>query len=495
MNSSNGNSVGQALRNAREQMGISLDDAAKATSIKSVYLQELESDHPEKFSSEAQARGFLRLYAKFLHLSFDELVLFWDQPQVKTAAVPFSPPEPLEANTGKPLTQADAQTDLDDQDLGSEKDEKQSAAEDGSEIRQKDRKTHPLAKAIQSIHQGGKNIKLPEKISSLLSRKDQPDPTQEGESPSLERQVSSHEAFNEIGSALKEQRLQMQLSLSDIEQFTNIKRMYLEAIEGGRFSDLPSTVQGRGMLNNYAQFMAMDESAVMDKFARALQIQREELLAPRRKQPQPALTVRLNLPAGVRRVLNPDLLVGGLLIIALFAFIIWGVNLMLSDEDEPAAGAPSISDVLQITPSATPFIGEPEATSMEGENGDAIAENEQPAGAEAAPPDPTPVATINAAPLQLYIIAHDRAFMKVVVDGVEAFNGRVLPNNVYTYSGQNLIDLLTGNGAALEVYFNQAYLGELGKVGEVVTLKFSPDGLATPTPSAESLPAEDMQSE
>jgi cytoskeleton protein RodZ len=101
---------------------------------------------------------------------------------------------------------------------------------------------------------------------------------------------------------------------------------------------------------------------------------------------------------------------------------------------------------------------------------------------------PTPIATANSAPLQLYIIAHDRAYMRIVVDGVSAFDGRVLPNNVYTFSGNDLITLLTGNGEALEVYFNQEFLGKLGAVGEVVDLRFSLQGLQTPTPRPQLTP-------
>ena len=98
---------------------------------------------------------------------------------------------------------------------------------------------------------------------------------------------------------------------------------------------------------------------------------------------------------------------------------------------------------------------------------------------------PTQIATVNAAPLQLYIIAHDRAYLRIDVDGLEAFNGRVTKGNVYTYSGEESIDLVSGNGAALEVYFNQDYLGSLGNVGEVVNISFSLQGLRTPTPRPE----------
>jgi hypothetical protein len=62
----------------------------------------------------------------------------------------------------------------------------------------------------------------------------------------------------------------------------------------------------------------------------------------------------------------------------------------------------------------------------------------------------------------------------------------VVPGNVYTYSGSDLITLLTGNGEALEIYFNQEYLGKLGEVGEVVNLSFSLQGLQTPTPKVQT---------
>ncbi len=490
MNSGTGKSVGQILQIAREQQGISLEEASRATAIKIVYLQELENDHPEKFASEVQARGFLRLYARFLRLSFEDLVALWGQTATDDAAALVS-------------TRAEPESRRNEDDLASHEHPVDSQEEKGE--RPSSDESAPARRAfkpgaiitgrLQSIRQRLGDISLLEILKKRLSKRTGADETASAETPAAKLTVSSQEVFHQIGSALRERRLQMQLNLSDIEQFTNIKRMYLEAIEDGRFSDLPSTVQGRGMLNIYAQFLAMDENAVMDNYARALQIQREEVLAPRRATPQPPLTVRLNLPASVRRVLNLDLLVGGFLIIALFAFIIWGINLMLASQDEPAAQAPSISDVLQITPTETSGLVDSDITPPPVENGDTLAENGQEIPAAAIPPEPTPVATINAAPLQVYIIAHDRAYLRVEVDGREAFNGRVVPDNVYTFSGQNQINLLTGNGAALEVYFNQEYLGELGSIGEVVRLAFSLDGLIAPTPTVEPTPiVDEMQS-
>ncbi|MBM3136808.1 MAG: DUF4115 domain-containing protein, partial [Chloroflexi bacterium] len=294
---------------------------------------------------------------------------------------------------------------------------------------------------------------------------------------------NSEEIFREIGEALRARRQKMDLELTDVEHFTNLKRMYLIALEDGRFADLPSTVQGRGMLNNYAQFLAMDESSVMDRYAEALQLQREERMPAPRRQAEPPVSVRVNLPEGVRRVLNPDLVVGSAIIIALFVFILWGTTQIIGTPAGESTEAPSISEMLQVTQTATPTVD----LTQPG-NGSPNVEDTPVPGVAVVQATQTPVATVNAAPLQLYIIANDRAYVRISVDGQQVFDGRVAPNNSYTYSGNTQITLLTGNAAALEVYFNQEYLGPLGSVGEVVNLRFAPTGLSTATPQATPTP-------
>jgi cytoskeleton protein RodZ len=471
MNQTGKPTVGERLSAAREAVNLSLEDAARATSIKSNFLQELESDHPEAFLSEVQARGFLRLYASFLGLNANELFAIWDEPADS-------------GETEKIAEKDDSSGSLvpGDYSTTEETEEKNIASADEqaeiTEKPEKESKPNLLSPLVDKIRQLFSRIPFSEKLKSLASWVKVPvslpkDQIAESAVP-MERSL---DIFKEIGAALRDRRLAMDLNLSDIEHFTNLKRMVLIAIEDGRFNDLPSTVQGRGMLFNYAKFLAMNDSAVMDRYSQALQLQREERM-PSRKAPQPAVSVKVNLPNGMRRVLNLDLVVGGVLIVAVFGFIIWGATLMLSSKSGQGTAAPSISQMLQVTPSTSPI---PDLTlTAEATKSTELATAVP--GVIISQTKPTIVPTANAAPLQLYIIAHDRAYMRITVDGVSAFDGRVLPNNVYTFSGNKLISLLTGNGEALEVYFNQKYLGKLGSVGQVVNLSFSPQGLQTPTP-------------
>jgi hypothetical protein len=90
---------------------------------------------------------------------------------------------------------------------------------------------------------------------------------------------------------------------------------------------------------------------------------------------------------------------------------------------------------------------------------------------------------INKDPLQVYIVARQRAYLKVVADDKVKFLGRTVPGNAYAFSGSKRLELSTGNAAALQVFYNQMDLGILGIEGEVVNLIFSAEGITTPTPA------------
>jgi cytoskeleton protein RodZ len=478
--------VGQQLRTARESREISLDEAVKATHISRTYLQELENDHPEVLLSGAQARGFLRLYASFLGIPSAPLIAQWEE-------------KGKGEEPGELLEDMVDQSDSVDAGSGPEISKPSDAESDQPETEMQGKKTIALADVLSSLIERiriipTRNISTEEEPDAKLERAVEAPVQVKQESPTepvLADLRSSADIFRDIGFALRERRSALELTLSDVERFTNVKRMYLNAMEDGHFNKLPSTVQGRGMLNNYSKFLALDESWIMDAYARALQSRLGEHDISRKRKIQPPLTVRLNIPEKWRRFLNPDLVIGGFFIIALFGFIIWGGAQVFKGPEPIATEAPSISEMLQQ--SSTPI---PEMIDGEENNGElSDAEATPIPGVTIAQSTPTQIATVNAAPLQLYIIAHDRAYLNVTVDGFEAFSGRVLPDNVYTYSGKESIDLVTGNGAALEVYFNQEYLGELGRVGEVKNITFSLKGLSTPTPKATRTPTVEQMPE
>src|SRR5688572_3090821 len=65
--------VGRKLSLAREQRGLSLEEAAMQTRIRASQLAALEADDYSSFGSNTYSRGFLLIYGKFLGVEVGEI--------------------------------------------------------------------------------------------------------------------------------------------------------------------------------------------------------------------------------------------------------------------------------------------------------------------------------------------------------------------------------------------------------------------------------------
>lgn len=66
--------TGQILKQTRTKKNLEIDQVAKVTKIRPVYLKALEEDDYQKLPSVTSARGFIKNYAEFLGLSSAELL-------------------------------------------------------------------------------------------------------------------------------------------------------------------------------------------------------------------------------------------------------------------------------------------------------------------------------------------------------------------------------------------------------------------------------------
>jgi cytoskeletal protein RodZ len=84
------------------------------------------------------------------------------------------------------------------------------------------------------------------------------------------------------------------------------------------------------------------------------------------------------------------------------------------------------------------------------------------------------VAAVNE-PLELEISAKTTSWVKVVVDGQPAFEGRLNAGNAKTWTAKRELILTTGNAGGLVVTKNNTQLPELGAPGEKREVKFQPE--------------------
>lgn len=297
--------------------------------------------------------------------------------------------------------------------------------------------------------------------------------------------------FTEIGTALRQRREVLGLSLDDIEQHTRIAANYAQMLEDGQFTRFPSPVQARGMLTNYVDFLKMDANAVLLRYAEALQARLANLQAqeapPKSAREKPSrFSLPFQIPPWLRQFVSVDTIVFGAAGLLVVALMIWGIGRVLTVQTAivPTPTGPSLPSVLNPAATDQPTPTSPQLITP------------TPEFLDVDEPDQTLEITPTIRPagpseIQIFIIIHQRAYLKVIVDGVVAFEGRTIPGANLPYSGQQRIEILTGNAAAIQVFYNGQDLGTLGIFGEVINMTYTRDGVATPTATISPTPDEE----
>jgi cytoskeleton protein RodZ len=490
--------IGQQLKQAREARNLTIKKVTQATHIQARLIEAIESDDFESLSSPVQARAFLRLYAEFLELSLDDLIAR-QQLGVAEPSAAFHNAEPApdqsqqsEVVIGKATTGESVSKPLTDKSLLIQGKIKGFISRIQRILPQPKISSVPV-ETVEQIKPSEPESISDRQVESIGEEVEEPIAEMAEELFPPDKISSEHQEsrviFTSIGNALHQRREALSLTFDEIEQHTHVREHYLQALEGGDFDHLPSSVQTRGMLNNYAHFLDMDVDAILLQFAEGLQAQRLE------RQPVPVEKTRMsdakspsktNLPTGLRRYLSMDVLVGVGLVLILLVFAFWGTSRVigLRSASTPQPTAQSISDILVALPeagTATP-----------------VSTNEAVAGAVIPAVSPTTIVTIPAAgqgPIHIVVVALQQAFVRVTVDGKKSFEGRVAAGAAYSFDGESQIEILTGNGAAVSILFNQSDLGPMGSFGEVVNRIYTanailnPTATFTPTPTISPIPS------
>lgn len=431
---------GLILKTKRESKNLNIAQVAKATRIRAVYLQAMESDNFASLPSPVHARGFLRIYADFLGLVSDDLV-----------------------NNLAP----------DYQFTNSEKINNPSKLDNSRELDSSILDTPNL----KPIKKSGEISTKPSNLIDDLSTEDKNQypslPEQNSEQTLISHsQLNSNRIFLTIGNKLRIQREELGLSLNEVEKHSHVLKRYLEAIEAGQFENLPSSVQSRGMLTNYARFLEIDSEEILLLFADALQALRLEKQQIDDKGSDSTNKFQKNT-SHLRRYISIDLLFGSGLIILLIVFAIWGTGKVIDLYNAPAAAgkSASISDII-LTPIQT-------ATSED-------EEPLQPLSLVTNTPEvfTTQISDIPAnvqGQVQVYVVVLQRTWLRISVDNKISLEGRVEPGNAYSFNGNSQVEVLTGNGAALQIIHNQVDLGVMGVFGEIVDNIYTPNSIIQPT--------------
>ena len=354
--------IGQKLKEAREDQRLTLDKVFEDTRIRVQYLQALEADDLSVMPSPVQARGYLRNYVEYLGLSIENVLNEMretnaqkpsdqvigpadvpdsqptDEPEMQAPAVdtpvqelsPLTKPrpvrrkkvesQPVDASAPTP-TKRRGRKKVEPDDLVVESEATlaidvaaQSETNPEQVVELSAPEPEPIADIVEpdipmvespqfvapqpvsdvndSLWQSWLN-----RLSSVLAARNkrptlvqnqeviseiQAEPAIITEAPVVVpvdenlSQEGSTQIFKEIGRELRKRRELLSLHLEEVERNTHVKAHYLDALERGAMDDLPSTVQTRGMLSNYATFLDLDVDTLLLRFADALQTRHRE---------------------------------------------------------------------------------------------------------------------------------------------------------------------------------------------------------------------------
>lgn len=514
-------SIGQQLKKEREARFLTLEKASAATRIRIVFLQALESDDYSVMPSAAQGRGFLRNYAEYLELNVDEMIAEIQRniqpvevsgplPQVNLLETEIPPlvevedekpaqsflssllgrrpkaESALEVEIPQDPAPAVLAVEVEQPKPRGRKKKKADVLDVVEEISQPvivepvvEIKAEELIQPVEAEQVEVKNEAEPGLFSKLMSifrfRFEKKEPQPESEipvmvEPEAQKNIPSQPAdviFAEIGRQLRERRELISLTFDEVERHTKLRAAFIKALEEGAFDKLPSPVQTRGMLANYATFLDLNTDTILLRFADGLQARRYEKYAetPREKIQTEVIT---SMPF-LRSFIAGDLIFGMVMIVILAALAIWGVGRVVNSQEEsnvevtvPAInildGTPSPTATLDLTafPAETPLVDG--ATTLE------------------ALPIPDENANV-----VVSIFAVERAFIRVSADGEIKFEGRISPRETKVFDAVDQVVILTGNAAALRVTYNGRDLGLMGGIGEVVNRVYLISGVVTPT--------------
>ncbi len=425
--------IGQQLKQIRENLDITLDEISQRTRIRMAYLEAIESNDIESLPSKTHMRGFLRLYASELGVKLEDLKITGER----------SSKEPEDDGVTRIRQEVNSPSEE-----TLESDMPNDAFEE---------KTKPPTEVDLSPAEGMKTSheELPAQGTS--------------------KQKQSDEIFKAIGEKLRSRREKLSLSIDDIHKNIHVPKKHLTLLETGQFGGLHSPVQAKGMLQNYASFLNLDVDSLLLDFSDGLQLQRREKQISHGKNRRSAKEVSPTT-LQIRNIFSLDLLVILALFIVFATFLIWGINRILA-ADSPVrseADIPGVSDVLlaPVTPTIDLLLTTNDLDSEEVIE-DLIQEDE--------PPFVDPITSTD--PINIIIIPRQRVWVQIISDLNLVFEGRLLPGNVYDYSGQETVDILVANAGAVQIFFNDQDLGTPGLHGQLASLTFTTTGLVQPTPT------------
>jgi cytoskeleton protein RodZ len=291
-----------------------------------------------------------------------------------------------------------------------------------------------------------------------------------------------------FGTRLKREREKRKITLDDISVATKIAPRFLVALESDQFDQLPGGIFNKGFVRSYARHLELDENQTIADFVAASAPVVPE--APVEETPVLAALADHVPQSRIKAKSANDGLPWGMFALLLlafaFGFSLWGFH---SREKSSRRIVVASTPVTATSPVPAPPATEPEAaTPSAPETANATSPAaETPAtdlaAAPAATTPPAPAGTVppdtadNSGEFQVLVKARENSWVAITADGKKIVQDTLAAPAEKSVAARNQVVIKTGSVGALDISFNGKKLASQGRVNQVKTLTFDPNGL------------------
>ena len=265
---------------------------------------------------------------------------------------------------------------------------------------------------------------------------------------------AQEEQLKEIVAHLRQARQEKSIRIEEIAANTRIRPTFIQALEEGRFEELPEPIYVQGFIRHYGDAVGLDGAALAKTFATTFS-------PPKPEEHQENLDKKPNIyiPLAVPYIL--------LLAAAAFGLFYILNPLRTADSHGQSQLSPSASKQKTVP---TPVGSLPVASTPK----HAIATKKTVPTPVASTPTPTVSPTTQtASTVEVALELQDESWLRVKVDGKTEFEGILKKGERKTWTAKKELTIRSGNAGAVLVSENKQEPKPLGSVGSVKQVTFT----------------------
>lgn len=283
-----------------------------------------------------------------------------------------------------------------------------------------------------------------------------------------------------LGDLLRETREQKNLSLEDAEKGTNIRKLYIKAIEDGNYDKLPGEVFLKGFMKTYAKFLGLDGQKIIEQYkaeksgVKLLPNNDEKTIEAEPSQPTEKTTVEADLKKEEKIEKQPEKATADKPVTKPVPNIDNFNESKKYLETKNSSGSKKnvfiiVIIIILIIVGAVAFLSNQGSDSQPAADTQPTTEQTQPQQQQAQQPAPAPAPVSGS---DVTATFSQDCWTEVKVDGNTVLSETVKAGSSLNWKGNNQVEVTVGNAGAVDITFNGQPQGKMGDVGAVVTKAF-----------------------